>query len=548
MNANAMYAASNGMDPIGDVGRFSGLVSGLDTEGIVKKLMAAERQPLNKLLQQKQWLSWQRDAYREVNRALFAFQSLVSNLRLTGSFLKNKAVTSRDDLVGVTATGSAMPGSHTVIVQQLARAAQVVGEELTKTDGTRPSSTDALSRAFGVTSGALEFKITVTDPANPNLLRWATVTVADAAGATIQDIISQINAAKGVDADGQPVDLGVRAAYEPTLGRIVLQTKEMGAVQIEITDTQTAPTSNGTFGFVQNLLGTGNSTTTAEGQQARVTVDGVDVYLNDNRLSVFGLDMVLKSADPNARTTITVSRDIDAVVERIRDFVDQYNALLADLNKRLSEPRYRDYPPLLDEQKAQMSEKQIEQWEERAKSGLLARDPLVDRLVGEMRLALFTPVEIGGKSVTLSAIGITTGSYWEKGLLKLDEGKLREALAQDPDRVAALFSQKLPTNAPEADQNNRFHAVKGLAVRLYEILGDGMNQLKQKAGSDGIVTGDQSVLGGALRRLDDQIAAVNRRLKDVEARYWREFTAMEKAIQRANMQSMWLMQAIGASG
>ncbi|MBT9281195.1 MAG: flagellar filament capping protein FliD [Hydrogenibacillus schlegelii] len=543
---------SAGPGDIGDVRHFSGLVSGLDTEGIIKKLMAVQRKPLDQLLRDKQWLAWQREAYREVNRSLLAFRDALSALRLTGTYRQQKALLSRDDLAFVTATGAAVPGVHSLRVNRLAKPATVVGNAVAgRAAGTAP--TDPLGKQFGIADTAtLEFTLTLTDPSG-NPLGKATVTVTDAGTKTIADIVQAINAAAFTDPNtNQPVDYGVRASYDPTLDRLFVQTRQMGDLVLTLEDVTTATGASGDVGVVANLFGapvdsaTGKATLTGTpGQTAEVVLDGATLTFADNRFTAFGLDFVLKGADAGAETTITVVRDTEAIVDRVLDFVKRYNDLLDDLNRRLTEPRYRDYPPLLDDEKAQMSEKQIEEWEKRAKSGLLARDPLLERLVTEMRRAVTTPVGIGDQTVSLADIGITTGSWWDRGRLVVDEGKLRAAVAEDPERVAALLSQKLASGAPDAENRDPFHPQKGLAVRLYDVVGAAINRFVDRAGRDGVAVGDQSVLGRALTRLDGRIDEMTRRLKAIEDRYWREFTAMEQAIQRANVQSLWLMQAFG---
>jgi flagellar hook-associated protein 2 len=103
------------------------------------------------------------------------------------------------------------------------------------------------------------------------------------------------------------------------------------------------------------------------------------------------------------------------------------------INGKLSEERYRKFPPLTEEQKKDMSENDIKLWEEKAKSGLLRSDPLLDRIVRDLRYAVSSSVAGLPKEMnSLSAIGITTGDWREKGKLHINEDKLRDAIAKDP--------------------------------------------------------------------------------------------------------------------
>ncbi|WP_240371096.1 flagellar filament capping protein FliD, partial [Anoxybacteroides rupiense] len=73
-----------------------------------------------------------------------------------------------------------------------------------------------------------------------------------------------------------------------------------------------------------------------------------------------------------------------------------------------------------------------------------------------------------------------------------------------------------------------------------------IGKIEQKAGKT-LWTNDQFSIGRNLDDLNKQIAAFNDRLQQIEDRYYRQFTAMEEAINRANQQSAYLMNAFGGS-
>ncbi|QZT33941.1 flagellar filament capping protein FliD [Caldalkalibacillus thermarum TA2.A1] len=183
-----------------------------------------------------------------------------------------------------------------------------------------------------------------------------------------------------------------------------------------------------------------------------------------------------------------------------------------------------------------MSETEAKRWDERARSGLLRNDPLLRQVLVDLRQAWTNPIEgiPAGQLRQLAEIGITTSSNWrDGGRLVINEAKLREAIAERPDEVMALFTQ-----AP-AEEGNREQM--GIGRRIYQVVSDSINRLRDRAGSPGITTGDQSVLGRQLRDIDDQIARWEDRLARIEERYWRQFTAMEKAINDMNQQTMFLL-------
>ena len=230
---------------------------------------------------------------------------------------------------------------------------------------------------------------------------------------------------------------------------------------------------------------------------------------------------------------VAVSHDVDAVVEKIKAFVETYNSTLESIAGELYEERYRDYLPLTDEQKKEMSDRDIEKWEEKARSGMLRGDQLLSSIYNNIRSVTMARVEgLSGPYNNLSSIGITTVHNTERGKLHNDETKLREALTNDPEGVMNLFTH----SGESAGQS-------GVAVKLYDAVNNAMSRITEKAGSSGALY-DNSVLGQDIERLNRSISLAEERLLKLEERYYRQFTAMEQAINRMNQQSMWLTQML----
>ena len=215
--------------------------------------------------------------------------------------------------------------------------------------------------------------------------------------------------------------------------------------------------------------------------------------------------------------------------------MDEYNKVIEAINGKLYEERFRGYPPLTDEQKEAMSDKEVELWEQKARSGLLRNDPVLSSIVSQMRTLMYQQVEgTGSVYSTLSSIGIKTKDYKEFGKLHIDENRLREALNNDLEGVVSLFSQ-----SGEVDSQ------KGLAVRLYDAVNSGITRLSDKAGSStSLITYDNSYIGKRIREMDKRIESMEEYLLRLEDKYWRQFTAMEKALNEMNSQSMWLSQQL----
>ncbi|MFC3886543.1 flagellar filament capping protein FliD [Bacillus songklensis] len=288
--------------------------------------------------------------------------------------------------------------------------------------------------------------------------------------------------------------------------------------------------------FINKLLKFSGATETG-GENAIFEINGLATERNSNTFEINGVTFTLKQTFSDSPVSLSVKNDSDKVFENIKSFVDKYNELIGKIQDKLSEERYRSYQPLTDEQREQLSDKQQEQWEEKAKSGLLRRDPILAGVLSQMRTDFYSQVTNDNVSPLynqLAAIGITTtGNYLEGGKLEINEAKLKKAIETDPSSVENLFR----TDGLATSQ-------KGITQRLYDTVNATMDKLKERAGNS-FSTNKQFTLGKELDSIDDRIDRFEDRLTQIEDRYWRQFTAMEKAIQQSNSQSMYLMQQFG---
>lgn len=492
----------------------------MDTDSIVKKLMNAESISLNKLKQNQQKQTWLSDTYRQWNADLLAFRSnTVLNMSLSKTYNTFDVTSSQENSVSAAASGSSLAGTYSVEVKQLAGSATFTGGKV----GLDPTKT--LGNSVQGT-GQLTADTSIIIQVNNDPERTATIDVKTTD--TINDVVGKINAAK--DSTGK--SLGLQAYYDPTLQQFTLKTKESGeTTKIDLSMNTSAASQS----FLSNTLGLDTSNLVTTGQNANVIFNGNEITtLTSNNATIMGINFSFKSPTIGA-STVTVSQNTDGVIKNIKDFVDQYNGLLEKINKAVSDPVYRDYQPLLEDQKSEMSEKQIEMWEEKAKSGLLRSDRILSGLVTKMRSGMTSTVDNGSSYNSLSSIGISSRSYQDKGKLYVDETKLREAIQADPDAVEKLFSQL-------GDSSN---GTGGIINRISETLQDGIKELTNKAGYSGNSQYDQSVIGKLLSNTETDITRQTLKLQRKEEQYYRQFAAMETAMSRLNSQSSWLSQQMG---
>ncbi|GAB6180177.1 hypothetical protein JCM14036_14960 [Desulfotomaculum defluvii] len=324
----------------------------------------------------------------------------------------------------------------------------------------------------------------------------------------------------------------VRASYDETLDRFFLTTSKTGKEhQINLDSTALSDalklTEAGkklyTSDIVNSTVPTG--VTYKEGLNANVVID--DLVINDvyttNNISLNGITYNIYNTTETA-VQVTISQDAEGVYNTIKSFVDEYNKTLELIEGKLNEKRYKDYTwPLTDEQREKLTDDQIDQWKERARSGLLRGDDTLRQIRDKMRLTV----------ASLSKIGITTTADYTTGKLEITEQgekKLREAIANDLDGIVDLFTD----------------SSQGIAQKLSDSIGSTITTIIDKAGMTGNKTDDESYLGKRIDNVNDDIDSWEDRLTQIEDRYWRQFSAMEQALNQLNQQSAWLMQQFGS--
>lgn len=498
---------------------FPGLATGLDTNQIIKDLMRAERMPLERLNQKRQILEWQRDDYREINTMLASFQSKVSGLYLQSHFNKKTVLSTNDAVISSSVVGTPSQAMYSVEVKELAKA----GEHASATF--RFQVGDPLLKLSEADDWSGPFQFTVSGSGNE-----AAVIEVDGED-TVMSVIDKINRATvktDVKAELVGNQIVMKSTAADSSGKLSLQLSENDAEQAKVLGLEAIQEASG-----------------RDPVKAQIVINGVTLVSDTNRFTYDGLQLDVKQLTTGETVNLSIGQDTEAIYDKIVDFVEAYNEMIEKVHEKLGEKRYRDYPPLTDEQREQLSDREIEKWEERAKSGLIKNDPFVRELMTGLRMDLYNTIDGVGH---LSDIGITVGKadpgytrYLENGKLYIDENKLRKAISEDPDLVKNLFTQ----SATSSDDAARYKET-GIGKRLNDSLFKATLQLTKKAGnaiSPSEVDG--SVMGKQLSDMDKRIVDMERRLLQVEDRYWRQFTALEKAMERLNQQNEWLLGQLG---
>lgn len=370
---------------------------------------------------------------------------------------------------------------------------------------------------------------------------------------TLTDIINMVNSS----------DAGVTMTYSSIEDKFILTSKTTGAgVGIALEDVSGS--------LLHSLFGSGELT---EGTNAVIKIntnpsspnisdlDFITVVKSSNTFEIDGITYNLTGkadGDIEENIRIDIEFDTEGVLSSIRQFVEDYNSLLKSITDKLSEPKYRDFPPLTDEQRKELGPEKAAEHDLKAKSGLLRSDSYLKAIETALRNAVYSEVsqlfDSGGSGITLFEIGITTGKYSDKGQLKIDETRLRQALLKKPEEIAKLFTQKSsviysPYNTDPEKLQKRFNE-SGLLYRISDIIQN--NTLITRGALTKLVGSSEndysSLYTVKLRNLDSKIELLKKKLKEKQEYYWMKFSKLESALSTINKQSAYLFSLTTQQG
>lgn len=330
----------------------------------------------------------------------------------------------------------------------------------------------------------------------------------------------------------EKIGAGVSVSYTSE-GKIQIEGTSKGFI-IEGADSNGTDLMNKLFGHESITSSSQMPAQVTAGKNAVLTVDGTVIERNTNTFELDGITMELTSEyhDTGTPISLTTSRDTDKIVDSLKSFVEDYNALVEELNEHLKETaNYKKYPPLTDEQKKEMSDKEIELWEEKSKEGLLHNDANITSFLGDMRMVLYSSVE--GAGLSLYDIGIETSDNWrDNGKLVIDEDVLKSMVATNADAICKLFTDR----------------EQGLGAGMQKALKDAANvssgspgTMVRYAGTKDVLT-TSNTLYEEMKHISETLSNLNTKYQLEKTRYWNQFNAMEQAISNMNSQSSWLTQ------
>lgn len=449
--------------------QLGGLASGVDTNSIIEQLMALERRPLFKKEREQKLAEARQATLRDIATRLKNLRTAGADLRSAALWAPKQTVESTDAAkTSAKSVGSSAAGSYVVDVTQLARAEQ---------------------RAFSYAPGTADSTLTVNgrDYLVP-------------AGASHESVVNSINNDSSSSVFAAAVN-----------GQVVLSSKATGAAST-ITATSTAPAAQWSEDLAKQRLGL----------DAAFKVDGTSRTSASNTIAdaIVGVELTFKAAGSVTVNVGGAALDHDAVVDKVKAFVEQYNSTVDFVRSKLTEKKVQDPKSEAERQK-----------------GMLRSDTMLSSVVSRLRTTMSEA--LAGNPATLDQlmeIGISTGAATGtatvsadavSGKLTFDEAKLRDALKNDSASVKRLLGGD--------------SAAQGLGQRLEALI-------KPITDIGGSIDERVKSLDGQVGRIRKSMDEIDRRLLDKEKRLKAQFAAMERSLSASQSQQSFLASQLSALG
>lgn len=537
----------------GNMLRITGMATGLDVDGMVKKMMAAEQTKVDKVKQARQIIAWRQEAYQDIIKDLKDFQNSFFDSTSSDKNILSGANFSPFDISGVngaianiSASNSAITGNYTLNVAALAKGGGVSESLASGVNlSTKLTDKDASLKA------SLELDLTINGSATPLKL-----SIDNTSGnMTLGDLVNAISNASGGT---------VKASYSELSGKFNLVTSQTG-------ENTTLNINNTSSGNLLNFLNlSGDVGLDKKGSNADFTIvvpgDSTVYHITDKTSNNFSIDGVNYNLVGNGSTTFSLSQNTQKVYDKIKGFIDKYNAIVDKIQTKLNEKKNYSYKPLTDSQKSDMKEAEITAWESKAKQGILRNDDNLETMLDNLRAAFSTAVTNSGLSIgkyAPNSIGIDFSTDYNKPAHVdiIDETKLKDAIAQNGDKILKMFTNASSTALSGSyDPSKATYQEDGIFTRVKKVLESNVGYTNVYL-NNSILTkyanyqDDYSIYGASssgtntlpdqLYQKDNLIKTMMDALNTKQESYYQQFSKLETAMNQLNQQQAYLSQQMG---
>ena len=567
--------------------RVSGINSGLDTDSIVQELVSAYNTKTEKYQKEQTKLSWKQEIWKGLNTKVYSLYNNVGKLRFSSAYSTKKTTSSDTTKATVSASSNAVNGTQKLHVLATAQSGYLTGgklslrEEVTDTDGTTKLQdvkgtvkAETKLSEIGFTGDEASLNINTTDEEG----NAVTKTVSLTKDSTIQDVVNALK------------DNGLNASFDANNGRIFVSSKntgkaadfslssattklvekkdadgnvikdsngkpEMESVALSAEEQAASKKLIGLLGLDTDSSNTyGNKAAKIDGRDAVIALNGVKYTNTTNDFAINGLNISVNGvtddvADPdstdlsnlNDSTAISINTTTDSqgIYDTVKNFLTEYNNIINEITKLYNADSAGSYEPLTDDEKDKMSDTEIEKWETKIKDSLLRRDSSLSSVMNAMMTSMSQPIEINGKSYSLSSFGIQTLGFLnaaenEQNAYHIDGDEDDENTSGNQDKLMAAIT---------SDPDTVIEFMKQLSTNLYKSIDDQMqsNDLRSRYK----IYND--------KEMDKQYTNLTKTIKEWESKvsdkvdyYYKQFSNMETALAKLQSQTSSISSMLGS--
>ena len=365
-------------------------------------------------------------------------------------------------------------------------------------------------------------------------------------GAKIDNITADTTVDGLLTAINNNKDAGVTATYLGSANKLVLSSNEKGKgreISLGADPDKKDDAANLIFG--------GDKKESHDGTDGEMSIlyNGVQTTItsSSNTFSIDGLDIRATntfntgSATAEGGVSFTASADTEKVTETVKKFIEAYNAMIDEVRTQATTRPDSNYKPLTEDQKNEMNENSIKNWENKAKEGILFNSSALKDLDNATQ-GIFSSMMMNGVSYDdLEKIGISfSDDYTAGGKIVFDEEKFKTAMDSDPEKVSDLFT------GTHGIVNTIDSTLSTYATRYASKNGNSYGVLIEEAGSEKLsLTLTNNSIYKELKDMQETITNLQSQLSTEQDRYISQFTQMERLINQMNSQSSYLSQLGG---
>lgn len=513
--------------------RIPGLATGMDTDAMIKDMLSGEQQKIDKVKQKQQTVKWQQEIYREVMKDIKSLQDKYFSVTSPNSIMSSKAwntltIGSSNENV-ITASGSAGANKvdYSFDVVKLAQSAKMSSTKAgIKNDSTLESlglsGEQKFSIKFGDGDKDVSKEITIrteplyeTDKGGNFVLDKDGNKVVKEPADTVDTLIKKIN---------DSTDGNVKASYSEMTGKFTIESTKTGEnSKLQIVD------SSGNESGALDFLVTSPTSRSAKGSNSQIEVkakDGSFTKTLNEESNSFSIDGISYNVHTTGTCDITSKEDVQPVVDNMKKFVEDYNKIMDKIYSLVTEKGNKEYPPLTEAQKKDMSEEEIERWEKKAKEGLLRNDSEMRSFMDKMQNAIF-----GDNMKFLMDCGLTSSEdYTKKGQLSLDEDKFKKELQNNSQKVYDAFA------------GGNDCVLEKMKDTMYDYVGTSSSVFAKKAGLEKTSSVVNNFYSEQIKRQEEAIKLLQRKMDDRENKLYKQFGQLEASMNKLNSQMNYFAQ------